>query len=118
MIDGPAFGTGLHATTELCLEALEHEVTAWRPARLLDVGTGSGILALAALRTGVPRVVAIDIDGAAIQVAAANARLNGLTSRFDLVHGGPDALSGTWPLILANVLAAPLIEMAPTLARR
>jgi len=121
MIDGPAFGTGLHPTTTLCLEALDDELTAWppeQPKRVLDVGTGSGVLALAALASGVPRVVAVDIDAGAVRVAAENARLNGLSSRLHLVHGGPEALSGFWPLVLANVLAAPLMDMAPTLARR
>jgi ribosomal protein L11 methyltransferase len=118
MIDGPAFGTGLHPTTALCLEALDDELAAWRPERMLDVGTGSGVLALAALTYGVPRVVAVDIDADAIRVAAENARLNGLTPRLHLVHGGPEVLAGSWPLVLANVLAAPLIEMAPTISRR
>ncbi len=118
MIDGAAFGTGLHPTTALCLEALHDEVTAWRPASLLDVGTGSGVLALAALAAGVPRVVAIDIDARAVRVAAENARLNALASRLALVQGGPEVLSGAWPLVLANVLAAPLMQLAPTLARR
>jgi ribosomal protein L11 methyltransferase len=121
MVDGPAFGTGLHPTTALCLEALDDELTAWppeQPKRVLDVGTGSGVLALAALTWGVPRVVAVDIDADAVRVAAENAHLNGLSSRLHLVHGGPEALSGFWPLVLANVLAAPLIEMAPILARR
>lgn len=121
MVDGPAFGTGLHPTTALCLEALDDELTAWppdQPKLVLDVGTGSGVLTLAALASGVPRVVAIDIDADAVRVAAENARLNGLSSRLHLVHGGPEALSGFWPLVLANVLAAPLMDMAPILARR
>jgi ribosomal protein L11 methyltransferase len=120
MIDGPAFGTGLHPTTALCLELLDDELAAWRPARVLDVGTGTGILALAALTlsSAVSRVVAIDIDANAVRIAAQNARLNGLSSRLHLVHGGPDSLGGAWPLVLANVLAAPLIDMAPTLTRR
>jgi ribosomal protein L11 methyltransferase len=121
MVDGPAFGTGLHPTTALCLDALDDELTAWppeQPKRVLDVGTGSGVLALAALTWGVPRVVAVDIDADAVRVAADNARLNGLSSRLHLIHGGPEALSGFWPLVLANVLAAPLMDMAPTLARR
>lgn len=121
MVDGPAFGTGLHPTTALCLEALDDELSAWppdQPKRVLDVGTGSGVLALAALASGVPSVVAIDIDADAVRVAAENARLNGLSSRLLLVHGGPEALSGFWPLVLANVLSAPLIDMAPIFARR
>jgi ribosomal protein L11 methyltransferase len=121
MVDGPAFGTGLHPTTALCLDALDDELTAWppdQPKRVLDVGTGSGVLALAALASGMPCVVAIDIDADAVRVAAENARLNGLSSRLHLVHGGPEALSGFWPLVLANVLAAPLMDMAPILVRR
>lgn len=121
MVDGPAFGTGLHPTTALCLDALDDELTAWpadQPKRVLDIGTGSGVLALAALAFGVPRVVAVDIDADAVRVAAQNARLNGFAWRLHLIHGGPDALNGTWPLVLANVLAAPLMEMAPAIARR
>ena len=118
MIDGSAFGTGLHPTTALCLDTLDDQLTAWRPDRVLDVGTGSGILALAALQWGVSHVVAFDIDGEAVRAAAENARLNGLSSRLHLVHGELTALSGSWPLVLANVLAAPLMDMAPALARR
>jgi ribosomal protein L11 methylase PrmA len=120
MIDGPAFGTGLHPTTALCLEALDDELTAWHPERILDIGTGSGVLALAALSLSpdVSHVVALDIDADAVRVAAENARLNGWSSRLHVVHGGPEAVSGAWPLVLANVLAAPLIGMAPIIARR
>jgi ribosomal protein L11 methyltransferase len=118
MIDGPVFGTGLHATTALALEMLDAELAVETPADVLDVGTGSGILALAALAAGVPRAVAIDIDGAAVRAAFDNARLNGLRSRLRLLQGGPEAVAGAWPLVLANVLAAPLIAMAPALSRR
>ena len=118
MTDSPAFGTGLHPTTALCLEILDDEIAASRPERALDVGTGSGVLALAALCLGVPHAVAIDIDADAARIAAENARLNDLRARIHLVRGGPEAVSGSWPLVVANVLAAPLIEMAPTLTRR
>lgn len=118
LIDAAAFGTGLHPTTALCLEALEEAVQIARPEAVLDVGTGSGVLALAALTLGVPRALAIDIDDEALRVAAENARINALEDRFELKRGGPDAIAGTWPLVMANVLAAPLIEMAPTLAGR
>jgi ribosomal protein L11 methyltransferase len=118
LIDSRAFGSGLHPTTALCLEALDEVVsTAW-PASVLDVGTGSGVLALAALTLGVPRATGIDIDADALRAAAANARINGLEDRLQLRPGGPEAVAGTWPLVLANVLAAPLIEMAPALVRR
>jgi ribosomal protein L11 methylase PrmA len=118
LADSTAFGTGQHPTTALCLEALEESVAAERPESILDVGTGSGILALAALRLGVPRAVGVDLDAGAIEAAAENARRNGLADRLTLVRGGPEAVEGQWPLLAANVLAAPLIEMAPALVRR
>jgi ribosomal protein L11 methyltransferase len=118
LIDAPAFGTGLHPTTALCLEALDETASALSPDRVLDVGTGSGVLALGALTLGVPHAHAIDVDDTALRVAAENARINGLLDRIEFVHGGPDAVEGAWPLVLANVLAAPLIEMAPILVRR
>lgn len=118
LVDGGAFGTGLHATTALCLEALRDALDAVAVERVLDVGTGSGILALAALTRGVPRALGIDVEREALNVAARNAQLNDLETRLDLALGGPEVVNGTWPLVLANVLAAPLIEMAPALVRR
>jgi ribosomal protein L11 methyltransferase len=118
LADATAFGSGLHPTTTLCLEAVEDAATSAAPAAMLDVGVGSGVLALAALILGVPRVVGIDVDEEALRIAAENARLNALEPRLHLAHGGPEAVTGTWPLVAANVLAAPLIEMAPTLVRR
>lgn len=118
LIDGPAFGTGLHPTTALCLEILSEIVDGDRTGAVLDVGTGSGVLALAALTLGVPRALGIDIDTGATLVAEQNARLNGLDGRLDLAHGGPEAVTGTWPLVLANILAAPLMQIAPSLVRR
>jgi ribosomal protein L11 methyltransferase len=117
LIDAAAFGTGLHPTTALCLEALDAAVLAL-PDAMLDVGTGSGVLALAALMAGVPQAVGLDIDETALSVAAENARLNRLGDRLDLRRGGPETIGGAWPLVIANVLAAPLIEMAPTLVQR
>jgi ribosomal protein L11 methyltransferase len=67
---------------------------------------------------GVPRAVGLDIDADALEIAATNARLNGLADRLELVHGEADAVDGVWSLVIANVLAAPLIEMAPILIRR
>jgi ribosomal protein L11 methyltransferase len=118
LLDGPAFGTGFHPTTALCLELLDEIVHERCPGSLLDVGTGSGILALSALMLGVPRATAIDLDAVALTFAERNAHLNGLRGRLHLVHGGPDEIAGTWPLVVANILAAPLIEMAPALVRR
>lgn len=116
--DGPAFGTGLHVTTALCLEALDDLLETTQPARMLDVGVGSGVLALAALLHGVPSAVGVDIDPKALAVAADNARLNGLEGRLQLLRGGPDAVDDRFPLVLANVLAAPLMDMAATLVQR
>jgi ribosomal protein L11 methyltransferase len=116
--ESDAFGTGHHPTTALCIEALEEILSVERANSILDVGTGSGVLALAALKMGVPRAAGLDIDPDALKAAAENARLNGVAERLRLVLGGPDAVDGTWPLVVANVLAAPLIEMAPALVRR
>jgi len=118
LMDTTAFGTGLHPTTAMCLEVLDEAVQHEPPDAVLDVGIGSGVLALAALVLGVPRATGLDIDDDALRVAAENARLNGMDGRLQLTRGGPDAVSGTWPLVLANVLAAPLIEMAPALVQR
>ena len=118
LVDSGAFGTGLHPTTALCLEAIQNIIRTAMPGAMLDVGTGSGVLALAALMMGVPRALGIDLDEEALLAAAANARLNELGERMQLVRGGPEAIAGTWPLVAANVMAAPLIEMAPALVRR
>jgi ribosomal protein L11 methyltransferase len=118
LADSQAFGTGHHPTTALCVEALEEALTIAAPDNVLDVGTGSGVLALTALMLGVPRAVGLDIDGKALEIAAENARLNNLADRLQLVLGGPDSVKGTWPIVVANVLAAPLVEMAPVLVRR
>ncbi|HEU4691012.1 MAG TPA: 50S ribosomal protein L11 methyltransferase [Vicinamibacterales bacterium] len=118
LIDARAFGTGRHPTTALCLEALDELLQIDSPGAVLDVGTGSGVLALAALKMGVPRALGIDIDEDALRVAAANARINDMEERLQLALCGPESVTGTWSLVLANVLAAPLIEMAPALVRR
>jgi ribosomal protein L11 methyltransferase len=102
----------------LCIEALEEALAIAVPDNILDVGTGSGVLALSALMMGVPRAVGLDIDAAALEIAAEHARLNNLADRLELIPGGPEAVDGVWPLVVANVLAAPLIELAPILVRR
>jgi ribosomal protein L11 methyltransferase len=118
LVDGDAFGTGLHPTTALCLQAIEDVLDAGIPDRVLDVGTGSGVLALAALRRGVRWAAGCDLDGDALRVAADNARLNGLANRFCLVHGAADSIRGSWPLVVANIRAAELMAMAQSLAWR
>src|SRR5262245_20066773 len=92
LTDSTAFGTGHHPTTALCIEALEEAVRIANPDGVLDVGTGSGVLALSALRLGVSRAVGLDIDAHALKIAAEHARLNNLEDRLQLVLGGPDAV--------------------------
>src|SRR4029079_18485374 len=87
LIDAAAFGTGLHPTTALSIEALDDILQRDPDVNVLDVGTGSGVLALAASRLGAREVVAIDIDEDALRVAAENARLNALDDRVRLAHG-------------------------------
>jgi ribosomal protein L11 methyltransferase len=118
LADGAAFGTGLHPTTALCLSIVDSVIGDLPPLSVLDVGTGSGILSLAALRGGVSRAVGIDLDGHALRVAAENARINHAADRFLLVRGTADAIGGAWPLVVANIRSAELIEMAPSLVRR
>lgn len=117
---GGGFGTGGHATTAACLERLEVLVTS-RPdpgaLSVLDIGTGSGILALAAARLGAGTVIALDNDPEAVANAADNRRLNGLP-RVRLLVGTLDAVRGAFDLVLANLLAHVIVDLAPGLARR
>jgi len=111
---GMAFGTGTHATTRLCLIAIEEICAAFRPASLLDMGAGSGILAIAALKLGVGRALAIDIEEAAVDACRANARLNDVDLEVRLGDSPPDS---RFDLVVANILAGPLIDMAPSLSQ-
>ncbi|MBI3826787.1 MAG: 50S ribosomal protein L11 methyltransferase [Candidatus Rokubacteria bacterium] len=104
---GRAFGTGHHGSTAGCLAALEDALERARPTSALDIGTGSGILAIAAARLGVARVVAIDEDPDAVAAAAANAALNGVADRIACAPGHAARLDvAPAPLVLANLLAA------------
>jgi ribosomal protein L11 methyltransferase len=118
MVDSSAFGTGHHPSTALCIESLTEILGAERIDSMLDVGTGSGILALAALTMGVAEVVGLDIDSEALAIATENARLNNFSDRLHLFLGDPASVDGIWPLVVANVLAAPLMQMAPAIVRR
>lgn len=112
---GPAFGTGHHTTTQMCLEAVERYL---KPeARVLDLGTGSGILAIAAARLGAGRVVALDTDPVAIRAAQANARANRVLSRITVRPGTLPARLKPFDLLLANISSQVIIEMARPLAR-
>lgn len=110
-----AFGTGLHATTAMCLEKL---VALAPSGSVLDVGTGTGILALAALELGAARAVATDNDPEALRVAAENAERNGFASpRLTISPADPGALGEQFDVVVANILARPLIELASEVAK-
>jgi len=114
-----AFGSGAHATTAGCLLALDALARRRRPGHVLDMGCGSGILALAAARTFRARVTAVDVDPEAARVTRRNARLNGVARLVTAVagEGYRVARDGPYDLILANILARPLATMAPACAR-
>jgi len=104
---GRAFGTGHHGTTAGCLEAIETVVERDRPARMLDVGTGSGILAIAAARLGVGAVLAVDDDPDAVACAMANAARNHVADRVRCVLADAATLrEARVPLLVANLLSA------------
>lgn len=116
-----AFGTGHHGTTRGCLSALAAELKRRRPARVLDLGTGTGVLALAAARALRRPVVAGDVDLEAIRAARDNARLNGV-GRWISFYTGPGTRHpladrhGRFDLVFANILARPLVRLAPEIA--
>jgi ribosomal protein L11 methyltransferase len=111
---GMAFGTGTHPTTSLCLAALSDLLSARPGARVLDVGTGSGLLAIAARKLGAGVVAGNDNDPVAVQVARENAALNGV--ELDLNERGVGQQHGPFELVLANILANTLVALAPALA--
>lgn len=110
-----AFGTGQHVSTGSCLDRI---VELSPKTDVLDVGTGTGILALAALLRGAPRAVAIDNDPEAVVVTKENAEKNDLVDRIDVSTTPLDQIEGTFDFVVANILAGPLIAMAPALAAR
>jgi ribosomal protein L11 methyltransferase len=112
---GMAFGTGQHATTRGCLETIEAAVLAGHVGSALDVGTGSGILALALARLGVPRVVAFDVDRAVLPLARETLARNAAPQVL-LYAGTAAAVRGPFDLVVANLLADAVIDEAPTLA--
>ena len=116
---GQAFGTGTHETTRMCLRFIEDvfELPA-APRSALDVGTGTGILGIAAARLGAERVLAVDTDPVAVDVARKNAGLNGVSSAF-LSEGTPVAeIDGQFDLVLGNLIAEILIDLAADLVAR
>jgi len=117
---GMAFGTGLHPTTRMCLEQVEQRT---RPGmRVFDVGTGSGILALAAAKLDAASVYCIDNSSVAVESATVNAAANGLSDRISVVLGELNEveaarLAGQFDLVLVNILAGVIGSLAPYLAK-
>jgi ribosomal protein L11 methyltransferase len=117
---GMAFGTGLHPTTRMCLEQIEQRTRSG--GRVLDVGTGSGILALASAKLGAASVYCIDNSSVAVESAIANAETNHLSARINVVLGVLDEsesnrLSGMYDLVLANIIARVIGSIASYLAQ-
>lgn len=109
-----AFGTGDHPTTSLCLAAVDDFLATHPGASVLDVGTGTGVLAFAAKKLGAGRTVGTDNDPVAVELAKECAQENGL-SGIELSGKSLDQVSGPFDLVLANILANTLVELAPKL---
>ena len=112
---GMAFGTGRHESTRLCLQALAEAQMDGKT--VLDLGCGSGILAVAAAKLGAARCLAVDIDPKAIPVAAANARQNGVADRVETRQGRAAEIDERFDLLLMNILAPTIVQEMPHLDR-
>ncbi|MBI5632916.1 MAG: 50S ribosomal protein L11 methyltransferase [Nitrospirae bacterium] len=114
---GMVFGTGHHETTRTCLSLIEKIARSGSTRRFLDIGTGTGILAIGASRLGFERVTAADIDPLAVDAAQRNAAANGLAN-IEVIEGTIRAVSGKFDVIAANLLVEILTEIAPELSDR
>ena len=113
---GLSFGTGGHFTTRFCLEALEDAVDELHPQTLIDAGTGSGILSIAAIKLGLPDVIAFDHDPVCIEQCVENAARNGIDGKIHFFKA--DVLDSGWAskpadLLCANILTSVLLDAAP-----
>lgn len=119
---GMAFGTGAHPTTRMCLETMERicfeESGGKLPEPVLDVGTGSGVLSIAAALMGASRVTAVDIDPEAVRVTRENLELNGVEGVVAASTTALDDLDGDYRLVVANILAEELVRLAGQLTAR
>jgi ribosomal protein L11 methyltransferase len=124
---GMAFGTGAHPTTSMCLEVLErifclmppfNNTSAVKPATVLDVGTGSGVLSIGAAKLGAKTIVAIDIDPEAVKVTVENLELNHVEERVAASTTPLAKISGTFDIVVANILAEELVRLAAELFHR
>lgn len=115
---GRAFGTGLHPTTTLVARSLERDRESLAGKHLLDLGTGSGILAFVAIALGAAKVDAVDIDADVIGVVEENAARNGMAEKIAAKAGVVDDVTGQYPIVLANIEARILIPIADAVVAR
>jgi ribosomal protein L11 methyltransferase len=124
---GMAFGTGTHPTSRLCLESIERiaggqfpsgDENSARNIKLLDVGTGSGILAIAAAKLGARQVLGIDVDPKAVEIAKQNIDLNGVTGVVTAETTSLNEITDKFFIVVANILAEDLVRMADDLYER
>ena len=109
---GMAFGTGYHPTTQLALCLLEEVISGGE--YVLDIGTGSGILAIAAAKLGANKVIATDIDKTVVPIARENVRINGVEEKIEVVEGnGFESLSGRYDVIVVNILTKVILPIIP-----
>ena len=112
---GAAFGTGTHATTSLCLEILENKIK--DTATILDVGTGSGILAIASMLLGAKSAIGVDIDALSVKTANENAKRNGVSDGTEFIVGDlADKISGKYDIVCANIVADVIIRLFDNVA--
>ncbi len=112
---GAAFGTGSHATTSLCLEVLEKNVT--ESTTVLDIGTGSGILAIAADLLGAKSSIGVDIDAQSVKTAIQNAEINGVSEKTEFIVGDlADKISGKYDVVCANIVADVVMRLFDNVA--
>ena len=114
---GLAFGTGSHVTTRMCLELLDQCIGDHAPGRMFDLGTGSGILAIAGAYLGIGDILAVDIDTAAVEVASRNVQSNSVDDRIRVVEGGIETAEGLYDIITANLSASLLKRLASNMAQ-
>jgi ribosomal protein L11 methyltransferase len=114
---GMAFGTGSHATTRMCLELLDTLVNLQHTGRMLDLGTGSGILAIAGARLGLVEILAVDADPMAVKVAVRNTLSNLVDDRVKVAKGGVEAAEGRYDIITANLSSSVLKRFSYDIAQ-
>jgi ribosomal protein L11 methyltransferase len=115
---GMAFGTGSHATTALCLERCDELLLRFPGASVLDVGTGSGVIALLAKKLGAGRVVGTEEDPKALEAARQGAALNGIADVEWVLSADPATVPGEFGIVIANILLNTLQELAPAIGSK